>query len=327
MDETKKRIQDFFQLLKDTFFSDVEIADVINMTEKEQESFILDQTERLLEGNAKTSAAAKLSGYFWTDKEGRNRSRKAANPLMEPKAREVMEDDERLLCSFYLTLAGFCHDLVYHYSFDPMVLGISAPEEFYVDNKPLVDFVLNTKYGRIAAHVACIMRKMALETMEDAGYQAARDYIYKVWYKEKGIYVKEPDESCIPSCDYAQIVIAALNDVEKHLGEGLKKGIEQNVIFVHDELFGRFMDRYDASALKAAREIVRYIDSNSYVRSTGQMSSRHDGNQMSSKERYLKRFADKVEEIRSSVQDENLFGSAAMKYLNGRIEQKFVENE
>lgn len=327
MDETKQRIQEFFQLLKEAFFSDVEITNVINMTEKEQEAFILEQTERLLEGSAKTSAAAKLSEYFWTSREGRNRSRKYANPLMEPKAREVMEDDERLLCSFYLTLAGFCHDLVYHYSFDPMVLGISAPEEFFVDNKPLVDFVLGTKYKRIAAHVACIIRKMALETMEDAGYQAARDYIYKVWYEEKGVYVKEPDESTIPSCDYAQIVIAALSDVENHLSEGLKKKISQNVIFVHDELFGKFVNRYDEAALKAAREIVKYIDCNSYVKSTGQMSSKHDGNQMSSKERYLKRFADKVEEIRKETQNEELFGSAAMKYLNGRIEQKFAEEE
>ncbi len=323
MDETKKAIQDFFLLLKEKFFSDVVIDSVINMTEAQQERFILEQTERLLDGDA--SAAKALSGYFWTDKDGRNRNKKSNNPLMEPKAREVMDDDERLLCSFYLTLAGFCHDLAFHFTFDPMVLGLSAPDEFFVDNAELVDFVLHSKYERIAAHVACIMKKQAVEAMEDAGYQVARDYINKVWYEDGKVWVKEPNDKGVPAKEYAKLVIDALNKVEEHLRDGLQRNIPQDVIFVHDELYGKVTDKYDSVALSAAKEIVNYIDNTTYRKSTGQMAGKTEAKHINSKEAFLHRFEDKLNDIKKRTDNTELFSSVAMKYLNGRIEQKFID--
>lgn len=328
MDGTKEKIKEYFQMLKESFFKGEDIDNVVNMTEAQQDAFVLQQAERLLGDDAGNSDAARLSALFWTKGEGRNRNRNEQNPLMEPKSREVMDDDERLLCSFYLTLAGLCHDLVYHYDFDTMTLGIKAPAEFYVDNGKLVEFVLNTKYERVAAHVACIMRKQALHDMEDTGYQAAYDYIKKLRWEEKRTCVKEPGDSGISPKEYAALAIETLSEVENHLSEGLlKKKLNQNVIFVHDELFGGFVNKYDAPALAAARELVHYIENTNYVKSTGQMSSKKEGKELCGKEKFLKRFEDKIAEIRSRTDNPELFGDAAMKYLHNRIEQKFFEEE
>lgn len=329
MDETKNKIRDFFTMLSDSFFKEININQVVDMSEEEQTVFTLAQSERLL-GERDTdgiSSAVKLSALFWNTGSGRKPVKGTNNPLMMPSARELMDDDERLLCSFYLTLAGFCHDLVYHFSFDPMLLGLTAEEEFFIDNTELVDFVKRSPYDLINANIACIMRREAVSAVDEAGYQVASDYLSRIWYAEGNAWVSQPGDAGITSKEYVKLVLSALTDVENHLREGLEKKIPQTVIFVHDELFGKFMSHYDAAALKLAAEVVKYIDNACYVKSTGQMSGRKLGKQPGAKDVFMKRFADKLEELHVACPgtEQLLSNGAAINYLNSRMEQKAME--
>lgn len=329
MDETKNKIQEFFTMLKNTFFKEIDINKVVDMSEKEQTTFTLVQTERLLgeKDAGGVLSAVKLSALFWNTGSGRKPVKGSNNPLMLPSARELMDDDERLLCSFYLTLAGFCHDLVYHFSFDPMLLGLMTEDEFFIDNTKLVDFVQHSSYNLINANIACIMRKEAVNAMDEAGYQVASDYLSRIWYVEGKTWVAQPGDAGISAKEYVKIVLAALSDVENHLREGLEKKIPQTIIFVHDELFGKFMNHYDASALKLATEVVKYIDNACYVKSTGQMAGKALGKKSGAKDVFMKRFADKLEELRTACPgtEQLLNNSSSLNYLNSRMEQKALE--
>jgi hypothetical protein len=64
------------------------------------------------------------------------------SPLFDPKQRELMDDDERVVCAFYVSTIGLCRALLNAEEFSPMTLGIDGDEEFLVDNEPLIDFVL-----------------------------------------------------------------------------------------------------------------------------------------------------------------------------------------
>lgn len=328
MDETKNKIQEFFALLENSFFKGTDVNKVVGMSESEQTDFILAQTERMLaeKDDEGVTLATKLSSMFWNGGCGRKPSKGVKNPLMMPAAREMMDDDERLLCSFYLTLAGFCHDLVYHFTFDPMLLGLTTGEEFFIDNTELVDFVKTSPYELINANVASIMRKVAIKAMDEAGYQVASDYLSRLWYEKGKVWITQKDEANIAPKEYVLLVLSALMEVEMHLRDGLDRDIPQNVIFIHDELFGKFMNEYDDDALRMATEIEKYIDNACYVKSTGQMAGKRLGKHDGAKDVFMKRFADKLKELHAKYPNtESLLNSAAMNYLSSRMEQKAME--
>lgn len=238
--------QGLFQLIKQSLFPDINVEAVLDMTQEEQNTFLLEQLERLFSGTwIQRDAPLWLSDLFWTAAEGRKVSPDHYNPFLDPVARMQMTDEERLLCSFYVTLAGLCHDLALHYPFDPLLLGIeNANEDFLYSNEPLRGWFEITPFVHVAAHMAWIMRNATLRVVTDY-YQPAQDYLAEIRLPELGILnPNDLKKGRITPQDFSQAVLKRLKTLDDHVQEGARLGYCDEEIILHDELVGRVTDYY-----------------------------------------------------------------------------------
>lgn len=253
-----------FDLIKKDFFEGVNVKAVAKMTEDEQQEFMLQQIDRLLDEKAEVNvgnganAAGWLADQFWIA-EDEERVMRADNPLFDPEEREKMSEDKRTLCAFYITLSGLCCDLYNHKEFDPMVLGITGHDsDFMVSNKAFVKWLESTPYVHIAMHIAYTMKKSATELMMQSGYQAAQDYLAQLYSNELGLITKPEMENVEPR-DYIHFILTELKKIDKHIEEGFRKGLTTEEIFIYDAMNGGFVDHYEPSVIPFAKELNRYL--------------------------------------------------------------------
>ena len=145
-------------------------------------------------------------------------------------------------------------------AFDLSLLGLEG--EFSVKNEMLVDFILNGKYEVISVYVAHILRKVGVRHLASIYYQPAQDYIAELCGKGSYKHLSAPTSNKLPRREYCETIVEALLAVEKHLDEGREMDLHTEVIYLHDEIFGRFMDRFDAGVLKAAYAFFAILDDN-----------------------------------------------------------------
>lgn len=249
-------IKEYFDLLKREIFGGADVENVVSMSESEQQAFMREWVDRFMEGRARK--AAFLKEQFWS------KNSQEFNPLLNHEIREQMNDDERLLCAFYVNLSGLCKNLLDSEEFEPLTLGINAPAEFYVDNEPLVDFMLNAGCDNTAAYMAQTMRSNAMRLMGEAGYLPAKDFLEVMRNDEYEDVFTTVSKCRVPRSDYTLTVVQSLRAIDQHLEDGDQMGLDQNEIFMHDNLLGQFSLKFEPKIIPAVQKLCTWIESNKF---------------------------------------------------------------
>ena len=136
---------------------------------EERRAYRLAQVERLLtEKHGSSPLAMYLSDMFWTADEGRVLYDENPSPLLSLTEQQTLTDREMRLLRLILEIAGLCHDLSLHFTFDlDEAIGIKCKtflgySDFWVSNKQLVEWLNTTEYEQIAMHTAYTMKKFAI---------------------------------------------------------------------------------------------------------------------------------------------------------------------
>lgn len=252
-----RNAKELFDFIKKRAFADVDVAAVVNMTEAEQQEFMLEQTDRLL-------AADNVSwiDIFWTRNSDFEREmRQPYAPFFNPKEREAMDDDEKMLCAFYITMSGFVFDIVNHMPLELNQLGIVAEaDDMFVDNEPLVNWIETTKYESIAVHLAYTLYQTAINQMIECFYQPAQDYLAELICKEDCTLIQRPIMEDVPAPLYIKTIITALKAIDHHISEGLAMGLCPEEIFIHDDIYGHFVENFDKDIVEVAKRLNSYLN-------------------------------------------------------------------
>ena len=250
--------KEFFAEIDSHLFPNVNVRQISEMNDNEQRGFMLQQIDDLL-SNDQYEEIEWCINMLWEQKDYEWKVRIEA-PLFDPEQRELMDDEERVLCAFYVSAITLCRGLLYSEEFSPMTLGIDTDDEYLVDNEPLTDFVLNTPYKYIAKHIAYTMYRKGIENMTLAYYGPAQNYLANLYSDAHKAQIATPISTNIPCDDYIKTIINALKTVEAHLAEGFEMGLNEDELFLHDELFGKFMTSFDKKVVDVAKQLNEYMN-------------------------------------------------------------------
>ena len=160
-----KTAREMLAQIEEDFFKGVNLSEVSNLEGDERRNFRLSQLERLLtEKHGSSPLAIWLSDMFWTADEGRKLPEKP-NPLTSLQEQQTLTDEEMARLRLILEIAGLCHDLSLHFTFD-LKEAFGVKNDFWVSNKQLVEWLSTTTYERIAMHTAFTMKKRAIGVYE-----------------------------------------------------------------------------------------------------------------------------------------------------------------
>ncbi len=213
-------------------------------------------------------------------------------------------------------------------AFDLSLLGLDG--EFSVKNVGLVDFVLNSKYEMISVCVAHILRKVGVRYLASIYYQPAQDYIAELCGKDSNKLLAIPRKNELSRREYCETIVEALRAVDSHLQEGDEMGLHTEIVYLHDEIFGRFMNRFDAGVLKAASAFFAVLDENEAfgVRDYNEYLSFDDQSPAyyASLEDSMNYFYQEVDYIRENFLQEGWLqdGSLPMLYLIAHAERRLT---
>lgn len=272
------------------FFKEAGLDKASRLKGDERRAYRLAQVERLLATPCGyTTAAIWLSDRFWTAEEGRKIYEKDPNPLLLLKEQQTLEDDEMARLRLILEVAGLCHDLSLHYTFN-LDDAFGVENNFWASNKQLVEWLTTTEYENIAMHTAYIMKKYATGVYACGRYQPAQDALAELFSVEYGKLIREPERTEMPSRAYVKIVLDELIRIDEHWKQGRKKRLRPDLILLHDEIYGVVPNQFDNDVLKAAKALYNYMDNDVYGRMVGNNPFGPEA---------LKLFAKKVREVRA----------------------------
>lgn len=272
------------------FFKGAGLDKASRLKGDERRAYRLAQVERLLATPCGyTTAAIWLSDRFWTAEEGRKIYEKDPNPLLLLKEQQTLEDDEMARLRLILEVAGLCHDLSLHYTFN-LDDAFGVENNFWASNKQLVEWLTTTEYENIAMHTAYIMKKYATGVYASGRYQPAQDALAELFSVEYGKLIREPERTEMPSRAYVKIVLDELIRIDEHWKQGRKKRLRPDLILLHDEIYGVVPNQFDNDVLKAAKALYNYMDNDVYGRMVGNNPFGPEA---------LKLFAKKVREVRA----------------------------
>lgn len=276
------------QIEKD-FFKGIDLSEASLLKGDERRTFVLAQVERLLtEKHGSSPLSMYLSDMFWTADEGR-RLPKRPNPLMLLQEQQTLTDREMGRLRLILEIAGLCHDLSLHFTFD-LKDAFGIKNNFWVSNKQLVEFLSTTPYERIAMHTAYILKKHATGVYADIYYQPAQDTTAEIFSSEYHTLVREPDRTKIPPRSYVKIIVDELQRIERHWQRGRRLKLKPDLVMLHDEIYGVVPLRFDKGVLAAAQALFDHLDKEVY----GRFAENDD-----LAPELMRRFAEKVREVRS----------------------------
>ncbi len=274
----------------------------------ERRAYRLEQVERLLtKENAGALWAMYLSDEFWTADEGRNPMYED-DPLMTLAGQQTLTDREMARLRLILEIAGLCHDLALHFTFDlNEAFGIKSNNmlgysDFGVSNKQLVEWIRTSEYEQIAMHTAYIMKKHAIGLYEYGHYLPAQDGLAELFSSEYGQLIRSPQYTKIPPRRYVSIILDAMLAIERHWQRGRRLKLRPDLVMLHDEIYGVVPRQFDKGVLQAAQELYDYMDKELYGRFVTKDFKPWDEQPESFKQfvsDQLERFADKVREVRS----------------------------
>ena len=271
------------------YFRGTGLAKASKLEGDERRAFVLAQVERLLtEKHGLALLAMRLSDEFWTADEGRKPIHEA-NPLLSLKEQQTLTDREMARLRLLLEIAGLCHDLSLHFTFD-LTEAFGIKNYWWVSNKQLVEWLSTTEYERIAMHIAYIMKKFAIGVYEYGHYQPAQDALAELFSAEYSELVRDPKRTKIPPRDYVKTIVDAILQIERHWQRGRKLKLRPDLIMLHDEIYGVVPRQFDKGVLQAAQALYHYMENDVYGRMTGNNPFAPE---------VMKLFAKKVREVRS----------------------------
>ena len=280
------------------FFKGADLAAAGLLEGEERRAYRLSQVERLLtERYGSVPLAMWLSDMFWTADEGRVQYDENPTPLLSLKEQQTLTDKEMSRLRLILEIAGLCHDLSLHFTFDlEDAFGIKnnhplGYSDFSVSNKQLVEWLSTTEYEWIAMHTAYTMKKFAIGVYAYGHYQPAQDELAELFSTEYSELIREPEYTKMPPRDYVQTILDVMLAIQRHWQRGRRLKLRPDLVMLHDEIYGVVPRQFDKDVLKAAQALYDYMDNDLYGRLVGQDDS--------TKAELLERFAAKVREVRN----------------------------
>lgn len=332
-----KTASELLAQIEHDFFSGAGLVEACSLEGEERRAYRLAQVERLLAvKHGYSPLAMYLSDMFWTADEGRNLI-KEPHPLLSVKGQQTLTEDEMNCLRLIIEIAGLCHDLTLHFTFDLQeAFGIKnrhpyGYDDFFVSNKRLVEWLTTTEYEQIAMHTAYIMKKEAINTYAYGHYQPAQDELAELYSMEYHEPVREPYNTNMPPRTYVKTILDTLLRIERHWRRGVfQLKLRPDLVMLHDEIYGVIPLRFDRGVLEAAQALYDYMDKELRGRLT-QIENEYgfmpweklpESAKRASAE-VMKRFSDKVREVRSKylaegwVEDDSL----AFSYLMAHAER------
>lgn len=306
--------------IENDFFKGVNLAEAGLLEGDERRAFRLAQVERLLtEKHRSVELAMWLSDMFWTADEGRLLPEKP-NPLTSLQEQQALTDGEKACLRLILEIAGLCHDLSLHFTFD-LKEAFGVKNDFWVSNKRLVEWLTTTSFEQIAMHTAYIMKKHAIGVYEGLNYQPAQDELAELYSLEYHELVRDPDRTKMPPRGYVKTIIDAIQQIERHWQRGRRLKLRPDLVMLHDEIYGVVPRQFDKGVLAAAQALYDYMDKELYGRLTQIERSYNvfswielpDAGKRASKE-VLNRFAEKVREVRAEYLAEGWISDGSLEF-------------
>jgi len=271
----KMTAREMLALIERKYFRGAGLAKASRLEGEERRAYRLAQVERLLtKGSKYTPWAMYLSDDFWTADEGR-RPMYEDDPLLSIAGQQTLTDREMSRLRLIIEIAGLCHDLTLHFTFDLQeAFGIKnrhpyGYHDFFVSNKRLVEWLTSTEYEQIAMHTAYIMKKEAINVYAYGHYQPAQDELAELSSSVHHCSVGRPEKTRMPPRDYVQTILDALLRIERHWQRGIKRlKLRPDLIMLHDEIYGLIPLRFDRGVLEAAQALYDYMDTELYGKLT-----------------------------------------------------------
>lgn len=288
MDTQIKTAREMLAQIEMDFFKGAELTKACKLEGDERRNYVLAQVERLLTTEHGASPLAVwLSDMFWTADEGRKLP-KNPNPLLSLKEQQTLTNDELTRLRLIMEVAGLCHDLSLHFTFD-LKEAFGVKNDWWVSNKQLIEWLSATEYEQIAMHTAYIMKKFATGVYAVGHYQPAQDALAELFSSEYKCLVRDPRRTKIPPRAYVKTILDELLRIERHWQRGRKLKLQPDLIKLHDEIYGVVPCQFDKGVLAAARALYNYMDN--------EVRGRMVGNNPFGPEA-MKLFARKVREVR-----------------------------
>ena len=311
-----KPAREILAWIERNFFKGAGLAKACKLEGEERRAYVLAQVDRLLaDRRGLSEMALLLSDQFWSAEEGRvpmewsnpvipGRDYRT-NPLLSPEEQQTLTEREMGRLRLILDVAGLCHDLGLHYTFN-LKEAFGVKNDWWVSNKQLVEWLTTTAYERIAMHTAYIMKKHAIGVYEGLHYQPAQDELAELYSMEYHELVRDPDRTKIPPRGYVKTIIDAIQQIERHWQRGHRLKLRPDLVMLHDEIYGVVPRQFDKGVLAAAQALYDYMDKELYGRLTQIDRSYNvfswnelpDAGKRASNE-VLGRFAEKVREVRT----------------------------
>ena len=267
-----------------TFFKGAGLAKAILTEGEARRAYRLAQVERLLSDmRIGGPLAVHLSDEFWTADEGRRpmpwedtpaipEPGYLTNPLLSLEGQQTLTDREMDRLRLILEIAGLCHDLSLHFTFDlKEAFGIKK-DDFWVSNKQLVEWLTTTEYEHVAIHTAYIMKKHAISVYEYGHYLPAQDELAELYSEKHQHRLGYPNNTEIPPRDYANTIIESLAQIERHWQRGRRLKLHSEVVILHSMItwIRNFTDALLPRILNLGTS-SRKLSSNSYQISWGSL--------------------------------------------------------
>ena len=257
--EQIKTAREMLAYIERKFFKGAGLASASLLKGDERRAFRLSQVDRLLtERHGSLPLAIYLSDMFWTADEGR-RLPENPNPLLSLKEQQTLTDNEMNRLRLILEIAGLCHDLSLHFTFN-LTEAFGVKNDFWVSNKQLVEWLTTTEYEHVAMHTAYLMKKHAISVYAYGHYLPAQDELAELYSLKHQCRLGYPQSTEIPPRDYVSIILDALLAIERHWKRGERLKLKPDVVILHDEIYGVIPYQFDKEVLQAAQELFDYME-------------------------------------------------------------------
>jgi hypothetical protein len=259
MEQTRTARQELAYIER-RLFKGAGLAKACKLEGEERRAYRLAQVDRLLaEKNRSIPMGVYLSDMFWTAAEGRQQYEEDPGPLMTLAGQQTLTDREMNRLRLILEIAGLCHDLSLHFTFD-LTEAFGVKNDFWVSNKQLVEWLTTTEYEHVAMYTAYLMKKHAINVYAYGHYLPAQDELAELYSLKHQCRLGYPQSTEIPPRDYVSIILDALLAIERHWKRGERLKLKPDVVILHDEIYGVIPYQFDKEVLQAAQELFDYME-------------------------------------------------------------------
>ena len=237
------------ELLKRNVFSDIDLERIASMDADQRRELKLSQIDKML---GKLPCADALGWYISKFVDDDNQ-RRTDNPLYD--------EEDNPLVAWYLDVFELSSNLYSHevFSLDLLVPGLemntaNQRQQFTIDNQPLMDWLQQTPYRRVAAMVARIM--MQVEYDKVIGHNdAVQDYYAE--HCSTGDFDPQDEKK---ADTFTNDAIEALTEMKRHAEQGHQLGLSDEQIRVVDMLWSWVPHDYPEDYVATAKEVIEVVD-------------------------------------------------------------------